>query len=994
MAIATDKRIYFKPLSLLTGRMVPDYVLAEYPQLVLFLKYYFEYMEKELGQFDVITNLLNYRDIDNTLDIFEDSFKERFLNQFPEALAANVDILVKNIRTFYKSKGTEDSFKFIFSVLFNSDMTIFYPKTKILKASDGVWFSPEYLIFEDERGNIPAIFSDNSSFNLVDLVGQYLFGVTTGAVALVDGVTYIPYGGQLEEHVQILSKTGSFTEGEQVVLGNNIIENGDFNDHTNFWNLSIDDGFMDTNLLNELEIIQNPVDIFDKYISQRVVVSPNDQYYLRYSMVANKAGLVDATPRFDSDLARVTVGSTEGADDIFNSGKIGSYVNFDPQSLQTIDRDIRWQPAITSLNGVKNIYHINYDLHADPAAYTPIGAGLTQKSTARVVETTQSPRFDKDFSASLHVTVGTDTIDYTDHDFKTADVVTLFDNGNTLPTGLATDTEYFIIIVNSDSFKLAASKADALTGTPVTITGLGSGTITIKTVSRVHLSAIGTEADFVTKTTIDPSNGYILLAPITDPLTATNFYVYSAGQSYALDDYAIKDDILYKSLVDSNTLDPADDPIVDWVKIPTALVNGPVELGSVNTLKLLPTLNSIQDVIYVTIWNEMTTPNDTCTFDGLSLVKKDNTSTPNFFITNKNGESGVVTRTLGETKTIDAATDVSVADNTITYVDHAFQTADMLTLVDNGNTLPVGLGQGIDYYLIIVDMDTFKLALSAEDARAKIAVDITGLGAGLIDLTTIAQGQWYDDRGQLSSTMKLQDNDYYQEFSYEIQSGVSKIDFEQVLRDNLHPAGLKMFAKVQTLASDNSGEFNGTMSIVMEYYLRLHEMYLAGGDWVNLFDGATDVDPVTNNVTITGHQYNTGDVVQIRSNGNTIPTGLQDNHNYYIIYIDPNTVQFAAQLAHALDGIPMDITLDGAGSIYLYGSEIDLEFMYNLRLAVEAPIDPRLTYAQVEANRELFGDGLQLKLSETVASLPVGIFDTKANDPFEYQDSFDVTITP
>ena len=113
MAIATDQQRYFKPLSILTGRMVPDYVLAEYPQLVLFLKYYFEYMEQQLGQYDIIANLLNYRDIDNTLDIFEESFKERFLTQFPEALDTDHEgpsrhLLLWNPKTLIKGRPVHD----------------------------------------------------------------------------------------------------------------------------------------------------------------------------------------------------------------------------------------------------------------------------------------------------------------------------------------------------------------------------------------------------------------------------------------------------------------------------------------------------------------------------------------------------------------------------------------------------------------------------------------------------------------------------------------------------------------------------------------------------------------------------------------------------------------------------------------------------------------------------------------------------------------------
>ncbi len=82
-------------------------------------------------------------------------------------------------------------------------------------------------------------------------------------------------------------------------------------------------------------------------------------------------------------------------------------------------------------------------------------------------------------------TIGTFTAANTDictkaaHGLLTGDQVTV-SSGTTLPAGLAANTYYYVIKIDADTFKLAASLADALAGTPaVDISDAGSGTHTI-----------------------------------------------------------------------------------------------------------------------------------------------------------------------------------------------------------------------------------------------------------------------------------------------------------------------------------------------------------------------------------------------------------------------------------------------------------------------------------------------------------------------------------
>jgi hypothetical protein len=84
-----------------------------------------------------------------------------------------------------------------------------------------------------------------------------------------------------------------------------------------------------------------------------------------------------------------------------------------------------------------------------------------------------------------NITAGTFTAATTDictksaHGFVTGDCVRLTNSGGALPAGLAVDTDYFVIRIDADTFKLASTPANAVAGTAVDVTGTGTGTHTL-----------------------------------------------------------------------------------------------------------------------------------------------------------------------------------------------------------------------------------------------------------------------------------------------------------------------------------------------------------------------------------------------------------------------------------------------------------------------------------------------------------------------------------
>lgn len=60
----------------------------------------------------------------------------------------------------------------------------------------------------------------------------------------------------------------------------------------------------------------------------------------------------------------------------------------------------------------------------------------------------------------------------------------------------------------------------------------------------------------------------------------------------------------------------------------------------------------------------------------------------------------------------------------------------------------------------------------------------------------LSNAQYRDNKGFLSDTIKLQDGDFYQDFSYVIRSDTLLSEFEDILYKTVHPSGLKAFGEL------------------------------------------------------------------------------------------------------------------------------------------------------------------------------------------------------
>jgi hypothetical protein len=207
-------------LSTLVSSQLPEFVRDDlnYETFVAFVEAYYEWMElvdtsnsastivntTQQGTTYGLKNLLNYSDVDSTLDDFLKYYISDFLPNFPQTILSDKAKIVKLAKALYQTKGTPASYKLLFRLLYNSDAELLFTRDLVFRASASEWYIPKYLRIQssDETWLSPelknlSLFGDSSKS----------FGVIENSVTTTDPRKYNVYISQIQR---------LFTTGETV----------------------------------------------------------------------------------------------------------------------------------------------------------------------------------------------------------------------------------------------------------------------------------------------------------------------------------------------------------------------------------------------------------------------------------------------------------------------------------------------------------------------------------------------------------------------------------------------------------------------------------------------------------------------------------------------------------------------------------------------------------------------------------------------------------
>lgn len=200
--MALDSRI--EPnVSSLVEYMLPRYYREQSPILVRLLIRYFEWLESEDGILYHTRRVLDYGDIDASVDEFIEHIKNKTLPGVNRSTVSDERTLLKHSLDLYRSRGSPRAIDLLFRGVFGVGARVYQPGRDLLRPSSGEWVAPRYLEV--------TLRDDLSKF-----VGFEIYGVLSGAKAYCERVVRKMGNSRVIDIMYISAISGRFITGEHV----------------------------------------------------------------------------------------------------------------------------------------------------------------------------------------------------------------------------------------------------------------------------------------------------------------------------------------------------------------------------------------------------------------------------------------------------------------------------------------------------------------------------------------------------------------------------------------------------------------------------------------------------------------------------------------------------------------------------------------------------------------------------------------------------------
>ena len=193
-----------KTISHVIESQFPAYYREQGPELVAFIKAYYEFLESSNEYSTKLSRqMFELKDIDESLNSFLSHFKNEFLADFPSIITTDIRFAIKHILDLYSTKGSKYSLELLMKLLYNQEIDVYYPGDDIIKPSDSLWSRPIYLeVTKNARTKT--------------FINKEITGSVTGAKGFVESIVTKRVNGQLIDIVYLSSVQGQFRYGERI----------------------------------------------------------------------------------------------------------------------------------------------------------------------------------------------------------------------------------------------------------------------------------------------------------------------------------------------------------------------------------------------------------------------------------------------------------------------------------------------------------------------------------------------------------------------------------------------------------------------------------------------------------------------------------------------------------------------------------------------------------------------------------------------------------
>jgi len=185
-------------------------------ELVELVEEYYKWLESTDNQ--SIYNarrMFEYRDIDTTLEKMLIFFQKKFLADLP-LKEETIRFVTKNILDLYRRKGTPAGIELFFALFYDEfDAEITYPARFMFKVSDSNWKNGIYLQMFPNKNKFVS--KTDVIYTYKDLLSRNILGSSSGAVAAVDKINFIILNNILTPIIYIDEVLGVFEKYDDLI---------------------------------------------------------------------------------------------------------------------------------------------------------------------------------------------------------------------------------------------------------------------------------------------------------------------------------------------------------------------------------------------------------------------------------------------------------------------------------------------------------------------------------------------------------------------------------------------------------------------------------------------------------------------------------------------------------------------------------------------------------------------------------------------------------
>lgn len=168
---------------------------------VKFLEAYYKFLEQDQSPQEVIQNVRSYGDSETTIESLIDVFFNLYGSDIPRNIITDKRAFIKHFKDIHKTKGTEEAYKLLFRIMFDTDVEFLYPGSLVLKPSDGVW-KKDYTLKV-----IPKL-----NYSPFDFLNTKIIGDISKATASVNNVLKIISSSGIVYELHLENIKGNFLE--------------------------------------------------------------------------------------------------------------------------------------------------------------------------------------------------------------------------------------------------------------------------------------------------------------------------------------------------------------------------------------------------------------------------------------------------------------------------------------------------------------------------------------------------------------------------------------------------------------------------------------------------------------------------------------------------------------------------------------------------------------------------------------------------------------